>query len=389
MKTLLFCSRYFIGDMQNHLSKKFAQQISAFEKIGFCVYYLAIENYHVCLFKNNEKINIISKYSMFKVPLISNFIGYIQLYKSLFVAIKCINKPDLLYCRSMFPFRTTKKVLKYAKTQNIFVMMEIPTYPPMNEYQKEKHFFRRMILKYLDRKNKTIAKYIDLFILIGVKSDTYFNKPALNIDNGIDVNIFPIKSNIIHPGEIHILALAAMAKWHGFDRLIEGVKNYYDIPTDIKIYVHLVGPDGDGSLIEWRKLIEKYNLSSYFIIHGPLYGQYLDEMFNLCDVGIASLALHRINISESSILKVREYTARGLPFIYSANDTAIPNDISFALQISNDDTPVCIKHLICFYQKCQLSNNIGNEMHQFALQKMTWEHQFSKILLNMPNTREI
>ena len=49
-------------------------------------------------------------------------------------------------------------------------------------------------------------------------------------------------------------------------------------------------------------------------------GKELDELFDLADFAIGSLARHRSHIDKIKTLKNREYAARGIPFIYSETD---------------------------------------------------------------------
>jgi hypothetical protein len=47
----------------------------------------------------------------------------------------------------------------------------------------------------------------------------------------------------------------------------------------------------------------------------------LDDLVDKCHIGIGSLALFRNNMIEACTLKVREYWARGLPFVIGYDDT--------------------------------------------------------------------
>ena len=97
-------------------------------------------------------------------------------------------------------------------------------------------------------------------------------------------------------------------------------------------------------------------------------GKELDELFDLADFAIGSLARHRSHIDKIKTLKNREYAARGIPFIYSETDEDFdrmpyilkaPADESAILEKSNGkgDKRV-IKILISKIKNLHLSNNI-------------------------------
>lgn len=377
MNKLLFCARYYL-DVKDHLAKKFSQQITALTNMGYVVYYVCISDGYIGLYCDGKLIQNYCRTPKLHIPLLYNILLYRKLYTALEYSIE---KEDVqwIYCRSLFPIKSALKALVAAKKKNIKVVMEIPTYPPQKEYSTEKRFLRYHILKYLEKKNYELSPYVDLYTLIGEPANSYLGRPAINISNGIDVTRFPIHVSKRHEKEIHLMALATMSKWHGFDRLIEGINVYVHAQYTIKPIVHFIGGDGDGSLAQWKLLAKQYNLDEFIVFHGPLYDEALNAVFNLCDVGIASLCMHRIGITEASVLKIREYMARGIPFVYATTDPCIPDEYDFTYRVSQDDTPIDIKEVIDFYEKCIENTGFENTMHQYAVENMTWESQFSKI----------
>lgn len=375
MSNILFFARYYTTG-NNHLAKKFAQQICAFENLGYCVYVITISGKEIRLCKNNEVLGNYGSIPSIHIPLISNYFTYVKLYRAVERAIlnSGINF-DVMYCRSLFPIRSAVRLLQSAKQKHVGVISEIPTYPPMEEYVQEKRVLRCMILKQLNDRNWEIAQYVNLFTLIGKHSDTYLSKPAVNISNGIDVDTIPIRKRPMLDCEFHIILLATMATWHGYDRIIEGVRNYVSSSHEYKPILHFVGGDSDGSLSRWKALIEEYGLTENARMHGPLYGKALDEQFDMCHVASASLGLHRIHMINSSVLKAREYTARGIPFVSEAEDTSFPADFRYIFHVSQDEEPIDIAGLIAFYMDCVTNKNAEFEMRALAIRSMSWERQ--------------
>ena len=44
-----------------------------------------------------------------------------------------------------------------------------------------------------------------------------------------------------HTTEIRLVAVAGLAKWHGYDRLLEGLGEYYRTDVERKVIFHIVG----------------------------------------------------------------------------------------------------------------------------------------------------
>lgn len=383
MPKLLFFIRYDNRKGTGRLTK-FDGQIAAAKRLGLDVYYTACDNKYIYLVHNNDRMELRRKAFSRRIPILSE----IDEYHALYMATKNIKKYykihfSYCYIRMMYAtpgFIYAIKRLHDADTKNI---IEIPTYPHVREIEAMKNGIVKEMLTVSMRGEKYLAKYVDLFALIGDKSNgTYLSKPSVNIENGIDVENIPLRHHASGlNNEIHLLALASMNYWHGYDRLIEGIFNYYIDSQDYSIVLHMVGPEGDGSLVEWRALAKKRGIEQHVKIEGVLYGTKLEHMVNLCDVGIASLGLHRSGFASSSILKIREYFARGLPFIYATSDESLrENSIEkYCLKVPNDDSAIDMKAVIAFIKRARMEKLLSEQMRQFAVSNLSWDRQFSKI----------
>lgn len=54
--------------------------------------------------------------------------------------------------------------------------------------------------------------------------------------------------------ELHLIGVAEVHYWHGFDRLVRGLADYYRNNPEYKVYFHIVGPlsgerNGRGSCL--------------------------------------------------------------------------------------------------------------------------------------------
>ncbi|NMD39083.1 MAG: glycosyltransferase [Christensenellaceae bacterium] len=371
MKKVLFVCKYPIDEKYN-LKQKFNGQINSLINMGYDVYYFAYDknNFYIVNGANKTKLKSISNANS---SLYLHVFAFVDLYR---FAKKTLSIDfDYMYIRNepleLFGYIMYKETSKYPKLK---VITEIPTYPaglvsPPNKAVGVYLKFSSMVLK-------KASKYINLFTLIGKQSDGYhFSRPAINIENGVYIDDFSLRSPKLQKNEVNIIAIASMSKWQGYDRLIKGLANY---KGNIPVKLHMVGNEGDGSLKEWKDLAESLNLVNVKF-YGPLYGNELDDIINKCDVGVASLGMYRLNFNVASVLKIREYMARGIPFVYAIVDKALDDNLPFIFKVSNDNSDVDIEKVAEFALKFKNDINTPNNMRLYAKQNMSWEAQFKKI----------
>lgn len=208
-----------------------------------------------------------------------------------------------------------------------------------------------------------------------------FGYPTIRIENFVNVDAMPVKSDRRTPGEFHILALAMVTPSHGFDRIIRGLRDYYDRDgMKTNVILHIVG---DGSVLpSLMSLAEELDVAGHVIREGKMHGQQLAEIIDRCQVGSGALAIFRKGCDKASELKIREYTARGLPFFYSAYEPQLEH-ADFCLKIPNDESPVDIARVIDFYDALEISA-VRTGMRDFAMRHFTCESQMGKVLQHIP-----
>jgi hypothetical protein len=125
----------------------------------------------------------------------------------------------------------------------------------------------------------------------------------------------------------------------------------------------------------FSELMEKYDIKDNIIFHGQLFGQQLDEVFNQCQFAIGSLARHRSGITVIKTLKNREYATRGIPFIYSEQDSDFDNQ-PYVFQAPADESPVNIQQIIDFVD----SFKMYPEEIRRTVEHLTWKIQMQKVI---------
>jgi hypothetical protein len=223
---------------------------------------------------------------------------------------------------------------------------------------------------------KRLAKQLDAIVTF-TEENYIFGQRTIKISNGIDFNRVWMKKNSQHPNnEFHLIGVAEIHRWHGFDRVIKGLAEYYATPKEVKVYFHIVGYF--FSFVEEEEItniIKDNHLESYVLLYGKKHGKELDNIFDQCDFGIGSLGRHRVGISDIKTLKNREYAARGIPFIYSENDTDFDMK-PYVLKVSADETAINIEKIIHFYQHLSISpQEIRN-----SIENLSWKNQMKIVI---------
>lgn len=170
--------------------------------------------------------------------------------------------------------------------------------------------------------------------------------------------------------------MAEVHYWHGFDRLVRGLAEYYRTNPEYKVYFHIVGPlSGEREREEILPVIRDHHLEEYVILHGPLHGEELDEQFERADFAIGSLGRHRSGITEIKTLKNREYAARGFAFTYSETDADF-DAMPYVWKVPADESAVDVPKLIAFQRSLKSSPVEIRE----SVRPLSWKAQMQKVI---------
>ena len=355
------------------ISKKIHAQVKALNNIGIKT--------SLVYFKDDSNGRFSSRY--IDSSLIEEFNSNIKFFKKhkwrysfkrIFNHIVA-HKYDFIYIRYTYfanPFFIL--FLKKIKKTNTKIILEIPTYP----YDQEHRFvpFVKRPLIYMERIFRRYFKYCLDFIITFSNEKAIFGVPTININNGVDLKKIPMRKLCDKRDCINLVAVGSMEFWHGFDRIIIGLSNYYKQNPQLKINLHLVGDSNNEESKHYHFLVEQLNLSQNVYFHGFKYGEELDNIFNLSDFAIGSLGRHRTGISNMKSLKNSEYCSRGIPFLYSENDDTF-DDKDFILKVPADDSPVKIDDIITFLSGYNIP---PEDLRSFAIKNLSWEIQMSKIV---------
>lgn len=371
-KKLFYVMRYPLEE-NYHLKTKFDGQMRALEQLGFDVFCIAYDRQDIYIVHHTERERIGKTH--FGFPNYIHTLFFHDLHAAAMAAMKKYHI-NVLYWRSAPTWRSTYAMLKQAKKQGVMNICEVPTYL-VNIPEKPLSFARKVFGAYSNYWEKQIADEIDYYLLCGDPApELYRGKAATNIDNGISPEMLPVRQPRIDSTSIRLLCLASMSYWHGYDRLIRSLANYQG-PENVVI--HMVGGNEGGSLAEWKRLVTNLGLTEHVVFHGPMYGDDLTSMFDLCDVGICSLGAYRKGLDETSELKAREFISRGLPFVTAVKDPLLTQfDQRFRYELKNDDSTPDMQGIVAFALKTREVQNHPQTLRQYAIDHMTWKAQYEK-----------
>ena len=368
MKVLFLIFHGF--DPNNGISKKISYQLDAFKSLGMQT--------HICFMDEHgtkKRIiddTVISDYGSGVLSKVKKRIEFASISN-----YAIYNKIDFVYIRSNHnanPF--TIRMVKQMKKSGMKVVMEIPTYPYDSEY-KAQGISRQIFQDKLFRNQ--LAKHLDAIVTFSDYTEI-FGQKTIRISNGIDFNSVKMKSSVNDTShEINLIGVAEIHEWHGFDRIIKGLAEYYSMPQKFIVKFHVVGYFFNSEIgQEFKKFIADHHMEQYVILHGKKHGEELDELFNECDFGIGSLGRHRVGIQKIKTLKNREYAARGIPFIYSETDSDFDQK-PYVLKVPSDETSIDIYSIIQFYQGLSMTPTEIRE----SIKDLSWENQMRIVLKNV------
>ena len=292
------------------------------------------------------------------------------------------NDIELVYARSfMNASPVLVRLFARLKKAGIKSVTEIPTYPYDTEFKG--YPLKYKIPLYIDKVfRKSLAAKMQAIVTFS-NEKTIFGKRTICISNGIDLDNIPLHKPHKQT-DIHLIAVAEIHYWHGFDRLVAGMGEYYkQNPEGRKVYFHVVGWEDDrgttsNGYLTIEQKAQKYGIGKYVINHGKLFGEQLDDVFNQCSFAIGSLGRHRSGITDIKTLKNREYAARGIAFIYSENDSDF-DDKPYVIKAPADESPINIKMIIDFID----SHHFNPSEIRKTVEHLSWKQQMEEVIRNL------
>ena len=360
------------------ISKKIHYQVKGLRENGHDVrlcYYGFAENGHRCRYIDDK---VIQDYG------IGRWAGFRQRLSYDCIYDYCIReKIELVYARCFMNANPWLiHFFKKLRDAGVHAVTEIPTYPYDAEFVGFP-FQTRMNLKVDQLFRHKLYAQMDAIVTFSDAKEI-FGQRTINISNGVDFGSIPLHKPVITNDELHLIGVAEVHYWHGYDRLIAGIGEYYKNGGKRDVFFHIVGGVASCEMHDsmhapgYIELMEKYHVKDRVIFHGQLFGDELDAVFNQCQFAIGSLARHRSGITVIKTLKNREYATRGIPFIYSEQDSDF-DEQPYVLKIPADESPVDMNKICNFMDSFQMK---PVEIRK-TVEHLTWTIQMQKVVDNV------
>ena len=352
------------------ISKKIHYQVKGLRENGHVVhlcYYAQNEDNHWCRFVDGQ---VIKDYGKGKLAGLRQRIDYDCIYDY------CIREAiQFVYARC---FQNANPWLigffKKLRKAGIHAVTEIPTYPYDQEFigfsKQERiklrvdQLFRRMLYQQMD----ALVTFSD--------AERIFGQRTIRISNGVDFDNIPLhnQSTTNHQlSALHLIGVAEVHPWHGFDRVMTGMGKYNG---SVPVYFHVVGGVHPSQMTNcFLPILEKYHLHDKVLFHGQLFGDELTKVFNQCQFAIGSLGRHRSGITVIKTLKNREYATRGIPFVYSEQDSDFDHQ-PYILKAPADESPIDIQQIIDFMSHFTFKP----EEIRKTVEHLTWKIQMQRVI---------
>lgn len=277
-----------------------------------------------------------------------------------------IENSDFLYVRAIWSdnqyisfFKTIKEFYPKCK-----IIVEIPTYPYDKDIQK------KMLLRDVCSRRK-YKKYVDVIATYSMDQEI-FGLPTINIENGIDVNSMQMVTGTLDREKIRLIAVSTMLKNHGYERILQGLGNYYDNGGQRNIQIFMVGDGPERKYYE--SIVRRRKLEKNVIFYGRKTGKELDEIYNMSDIALTSFGFYKIDVYRMSALKTRECLAKGLPMVNGCVVDIFENmPYKYSYDFPNDDSIIDIQKIVDFYDRVYKNKEkfqVVDEIRKLAYEKV-------------------
>lgn len=290
---------------------------------------------------------------------------------------------DLIFIRfSSFIYVFLLPFILYKRIKGVAVVVDVPTPRAAALLEMRganaKHLWIKLLWNYIFCSwiffpVSKIIQYSEesKFFSMGVRHKTMKMGNGILIDDSI--KILPQKRK---PSELKLIGVASLAFWHGYDRLIKAIDLFRVTYPGHVVSFKIVG---DGSIKnDLECLVDKLNLHAEVVFTGALYGEDLESAYAGANVGVASLGLFRIGLDEASVLKSREYMAKGLCVLGAADDPDFDNESVYRYVVPNDESIEPIVDVLWKMINSELAP--PEAVRRFAEKNLAYEGKLSAIL---------
>lgn len=198
--------------------------------------------------------------------------------------------------------------------------------------------------------------------------------------DAVEVDSIPLTNRPEFKDELRMVFLkgaSTNADFNGLDRLIKSIAKY---KGDKSIKLFILG----HQLQEEQKMVKMLGIENNIILLPPKKEQELYDFLTDIHLGVATLGLNRKGLNQTTTIKVREYTAQGLPFISAYTDPDLNEESKvFALEFPNDDSLIDIEKIIEFAEDVLSDKELPGKMRKYAVAHLDYEVKMRKLYVEL------
>lgn len=257
---------------------------------------------------------------------------------------------------------------KYPKCK---IVIEIFTYPydkdDFGKWNAWPFYIKERIYR------PELKKYVDRFVTY-TEDREIFGVPTIPTANGINVAKIPVIRGNFQNKSIRLIAVAFMQRQHGYERIIEGINQYYKQNNpEYDVELSLVGDGPEKPM--YQKMVQKYGLQKYVKFYPTMSGKKLDELYNQSDIALIAFGMYKVGVyGKMSALKSRECMAKGMLMLSGSEIDVLGNDYSFMKVMPNCKEPVDINAVVDFFVNITLQypdkEVLAEHIRQIAKEKV-------------------
>lgn len=292
-------------------------------------------------------------------------------------ALNRIDSPDFLYVRRAVADRAYLQFWKKIKERypECRIIIELFTYPydkdDFGKWDAWPFYIKELIYR------PRLKKYVSRFVTY-TEHKEIFGIPTIHSANGIHVESVKQVEGTFHDGQINLIGVAFMQRHHGYERIIEGLRAYYDGHEKPRYLVKLKLVGDGPEKARYEELSEKYRLGEYVRFYPTLTGAELDELYDESDIALVSFGMYKLGFyGKLCALKSRECLAKGMPLITGCAIDVLPESYPYARVFANDESAVDIGEVVAFYKQVrsmtESKGELSNKIRQYAMEHVSME----------------
>jgi hypothetical protein len=191
--------------------------------------------------------------------------------------------------------------------------------------------------------------------------------PSIAISNGINVERVKQRAGADFDGtELRIVLLSgSQAQWHGVDILLKSLE---EVKNECKIICYIAGQIT-------KEQEERARRIQNVIVLPPQYGEDLDKLMDQCHLGIGTLGFETSFLTQACPLKVREYWARGIPFVIAYEDADLIQNTEmqpYFLRVQIENGTIRLNEVIDFAKKVYAAGNVSIRLRSLAKEQIDY-----------------